>query len=97
MFLGHYKDWILQCRTAAIEGLEGVSFVPPKGGFYVTIPIGHDEETAAAALLQKDGILVHPGYLYDIQADHLVMTFIENPQAVRGHFEKISRQLRENL
>jgi alanine-synthesizing transaminase len=96
-FLGHYKDWILQCRTAAVEGLGGVSFVPPKGGFYVTIPIGNDEETATARLLENGGILVHPGYFYDIEGDHLVMTFIDDPHAVRSHFEGISRQLRENL
>jgi alanine-synthesizing transaminase len=89
-FLGQYKSWISQCRAAAVEGLTGVSFVPPKGGFYVTIPIGHDEETAAAALLEKDRILVHPGYFYDIKADHLVMTFIDEPDSVRGHFEKIA-------
>jgi aspartate/methionine/tyrosine aminotransferase len=55
------------------------------------VPIARDEEEAAAELLRKDGILVHPGYFYDISPDHLVMTFIDNPDLVRGHFEKIAR------
>jgi len=41
--------------------------------------------------LRKDGILVHPGYFYDISPDHLVMTFIDDSDLVRGHFEKIAR------
>src|SRR5215467_9435130 len=47
-FLEHYKQWISQCRTAAVDGLAGLSFVKPRGGFYVTVPSGQDEEEAAA-------------------------------------------------
>ncbi len=89
-FLAHYKQWLSRCRNAALEGLAGLSFTPPRGGFYITLRINKDEEQAASALLERDGILVHPGYFYDISPDHLVMTFIDEPEAVRGHFEKIS-------
>jgi hypothetical protein len=41
-------------------------------------------------LLRKDGILTHPGYFYDIPPDHLVMTFVDEPEAVRRHFERIA-------
>ena len=78
----------------SLEGLTGLSFLPPpRGGFYITLRIQKDEEQAASALLERDGILVHPGYFYDISPDHLVMTFIDEPEAVRGHFEKISEQV----
>ena len=90
-FVKKYKDWVQRCRSAALEGLKGITFAEPKGGFYITVPIARDEEEAAAELLRKDGILVHPGYFYDISPDHLVMTFIDNPDLVRGHFEKIAR------
>jgi hypothetical protein len=93
-FLDGYRDWIRRCRTAAVEGLKGLSFVPPQGGFYITLRVDRDEEQLAANLLERDGILVHPGYFYDIMPDHLVMTFIEEPETVRGHFERIARQLR---
>jgi aspartate/methionine/tyrosine aminotransferase len=93
-FLESYKDWVFRCRTAATEGLKGLSFVPPRGGFYITLRIDRDEEQAAASLLEYDKILVHPGYFYDIAPDHIVTTFIDEPELVRGHFEKIAAQLR---
>jgi alanine-synthesizing transaminase len=93
-FLRRYRNWILGCRAAALEALEGVNFVPSRGGFYFTIPLGGDEEEAAAGLLENDGILVHPGYFYDIAPDHLVMTFIEEPELVGGHFERIAARVR---
>ena len=89
-FLGRYKNWIGRCRTAAIEGLKGTKFVEPRGGFYITLPMDRDEEEAAANLLSKDGILVHPGYFYEIAPDHLVMTFIDEPDKIKDHFEKIA-------
>jgi alanine-synthesizing transaminase len=90
-FLNQYRKWIERCRNAAIQGLKGVSFVQPRGGFYITLPIARDEEMTAAGLLEEEGILVHPGYFYDIPPDHLVMTFIDDPEVIQGHFEKIAK------
>jgi aspartate/methionine/tyrosine aminotransferase len=90
-FLKAYVRWVARCRDQAVEGLKGVSFVPPRGGFYITVPIDTDEERAAATLLEQEGILVHPGYFYDIAPDHLVMTFIDDPAALREHFERIAK------
>jgi alanine-synthesizing transaminase len=89
-FLAHYKTWVTQCRAAALEGLKAMAFAPPRGSFYFTIPISDDEEQAAATLLEKHQILVHPGYFYDIRPDHLVMTFIDDPASLSAHFAKIS-------
>jgi aspartate/methionine/tyrosine aminotransferase len=88
-FLEQYKQRVSRCRQAAVEGLAGLSFAPPRGGFYITLRIPRDEEQVASTLLEREGILVHPGYFYDISPDHLVMTFIDEPDAVRRHFEKI--------
>ena len=92
-FLADYKQWVGRCRTAAVEALKDVRFTHPRGGFYITIPTGRDEEEAAAALLKNDGILVHPGYFYDIAPDHLVMTFIDEPESVGKHFQRIAASL----
>ena len=78
-FLDRYKKWISECRAAALARLEGIALAPPRGGFYLTIPIAHDEERAARSLLERNRILVHPGYFYDISPDHLVMIFIDDP------------------
>jgi aspartate/methionine/tyrosine aminotransferase len=93
-FLAEYRNWILKCRTAAVDGLQGLSFVPPRGGFYITLRVERDEEQLASTLLERDGILVHPGYFYDILPDHLVTTFIDDPDHVREHFERIGRHVR---
>jgi len=89
-FLNQYKNWIGRCRAAAVEGLHGTKFVEPRGGFYITLRLARDEEEATSTLLSKDGILVHPGYFYEIEPDHLVMTFIDEPDQIKGHFEKIA-------
>jgi alanine-synthesizing transaminase len=89
-FLDRYKTWVRRCRAAAVEGLRGTKFVEPRGGFYITLSIARDEEEAASTLLSKDGILVHPGYFYEIAPDHLVMTFIEEPEKIKGYFERIA-------
>jgi aspartate/methionine/tyrosine aminotransferase len=90
-FLQDYRTWVQRCRAAAVEALRAVNFTQPRGGFYITVPVPRDEEEAAATLLKNDGILVHPGYFYDIAPDHLVMTFIDDPESVGRHFEKIAR------
>ena len=90
-FLAQYKNWVSKCRSAALEGLQGIPFVKPRGGYYITIPLSHDEEQAASTLLEQDRILVHPGYFYDIRPDHLVMTFIDDPDSLHTHFAKIAR------
>ena len=91
-FLANYKTWIASCRTAALDGLKGCTFVEPRGGFYVTLPIPNDEEEASARLLRESHILTHPGYFYDIQPDHLVMTFIHDPSELTDAFKVIARR-----
>ena len=53
------------------------------------------EDEAAAKLLKNEGILVHPGYFYDIAPDHLVTTFIDEPDRIEEHFRKIALYTRQ--
>jgi aspartate/methionine/tyrosine aminotransferase len=89
-FKAQYAAWIHECFDRAMAGLADRDFVRPRGGFYVTVPIFEDEETTAAALLREHGILTHPGYYYDIEPDHLVMTFIHDPHTLTKSFRRIS-------
>jgi alanine-synthesizing transaminase len=89
-FLTRYKAWVSKCRDEALNGLKGISFTAPQGSFYVTIRIPFDEEETAVRLLEKQHILVHPGYFYDISPEHLVMTFIDNLESLSNHFAKIA-------
>jgi aspartate/methionine/tyrosine aminotransferase len=89
-FRAGYSAWIQHCHELAMAGLADVNFIRPKGGFYVTVPVFDDEETAATGLLRDHGILTHPGYYYDIEPNHLVMTFIHDPQTLLKSFRRIS-------
>ena len=93
-FVSRYRQWITDCRNAAVESLAGCDFVAPAGGFYVTLRLRHEEEQAALRLLGESQILVHPGYFYDITPDHLVMTFIQSPENVRKAFAAIAELAR---
>ena len=88
-FLREYRNWVATCRQTAVKGLEGRDFVPPLGGFYVTLKIEGDEDAAAMKLLAESNILVHPGYFYDIGPNHLVMTFIHEPAVIEKSFRVI--------
>jgi aspartate/methionine/tyrosine aminotransferase len=60
------------------------SFVDPDGGFYLTMRL-HDgsEEKIAEALLREAQLLVHPGYFYDLAGNHIVLSFIHDPEIQR--------------
>jgi aspartate/methionine/tyrosine aminotransferase len=89
-FLADYKQWIANCRNLAMDCLSGCSFTRPKGGFYITLRLSHDEEQSALRLLRDEQILVHPGYFYDIAPNHLVMTFIQDAANLRRAFTAIA-------
>ena len=92
-FLTDYRNWVTASRNSALKGLEGLEFVEPRGGFYITLKIDKDEDASAMRLLARQNILVHPGYFYDIEPNHLVMTFINEPDVIQKAFMNISRGL----
>jgi aspartate/methionine/tyrosine aminotransferase len=94
-FLARYRQWIADCRSVALECLRGCDVVDPAGGFYVTVRLSTDEDQAALQLLRDDGILVHPGYFYDISPDHLVMTFIQEQRSLRRAYTAIAQLCRQ--
>jgi alanine-synthesizing transaminase len=94
-FLATYRRWVADCRNVALECLQGCELVRPSGGFYLTLRLSEDEDRAALNLLRDEGILVHPGYFYDIVPDHLVMTFIEAPLNLRRAFTAIAQLCRQ--
>jgi aspartate/methionine/tyrosine aminotransferase len=94
-FVLNYAAWVKERREEAVSALNNCLFTPPEGGFYATLPVEGDEDEVATMLLQEEGILVHPGYFYDIDGHHIVMTFIHEPAVVRQCFSKIARFCRK--
>jgi aspartate/methionine/tyrosine aminotransferase len=84
-----------QVAEGVLRQCAHASFVPPAGGFYVTLRLeGLEEEAAALAALRGEHLLVHPGYFYDIQPHHLVLSFIQHPNTIRDALPRLVRGLR---
>jgi alanine-synthesizing transaminase len=70
------------------------SYSKPSGGFYVTLRLpGANEEKAAEAILRDHSLLLHPGYFYDMNPDHLILCFVQNPEMMRDSFEPLANAL----
>jgi aspartate/methionine/tyrosine aminotransferase len=72
-FIKSFRNRVEESRNAALKVLsqkKSVSCIKPQGGFYLFAEIhgypGTDEDLAAD-ILEKTGILVHPGYFYDYE------------------------------
>ncbi len=94
-FLKTYKERVAECRAIALSSLAGSSLVPPRGGFYLVLPYDRDidEEDLAIELLDEEKLLVHPGYFYDIEGRHLVLTFIHDPDTLTDALPRLKRHL----
>jgi alanine-synthesizing transaminase len=65
------------------------SYIKPGGGFYITLQIGElDEEKVAETILRENHMLVHPGYFYDMNPNHLVLSFVQNPEVIRASYPR---------
>lgn len=91
-----YRQAVRRRCEAAIQALSGnprLSFVPPAGGFYLTLRIAHpevDDEAAALALLRKHHVLVHPGFFYDLAPSHLVLSVVCEPTPLSAGIKAIT-------
>jgi alanine-synthesizing transaminase len=71
---------------------QACDYVKPAGGFYVTLSLNQiDEEHAAEAILRENHLLVHPGYFYDMNPDHLILSFVHNQDTIRDSFPVLLR------
>ena len=96
-FLRSYAEAVTQRWMEARQILcrcPQIAFVEPAGGFYVTLRLqGIEEEPAAQAILSTHHLLVHPGYFHDIEPDHLVLSFIQEPDVIRQCLPRLVAKL----
>ncbi len=70
------------------------SFVKPEGGFYVTLQLEDaDEERVVEMMLQEDRLLAHPGYFYDMEPNHLVLSFVQERETICDSLPKLLRTI----
>lgn len=99
-FLSGYRSTIRERAQLAADLLsrsDRLSFIPPEGGFYVTVRIDDpkaDEEEIALHLLRQHSLLLHPGFFYDLEPPHLVLSFVSEPSLLQESLEKIVSSLK---
>ena len=53
----------------------------PEGGWYALVPVpeGRSDEDLALRLLEKQNVLVYPGYFFDLEKESLVVSLLPEP------------------
>ena len=83
------ERWRLASDSLAQSGR--ARFVEPDGGFYVALGLdGLEEENTVLELLRQERLLVHPGYFYDMRPDHLVLSFVQEPEVIRDVYPRLT-------
>lgn len=91
LFLKDYVERVARSRQLALEAFNGLKFLAPEAGFYMVLPIHCEEEAAALRLLEEEQILVHPGHFYEIEGNHLVFSFIQDPRQLKNCLPRIRK------
>jgi hypothetical protein len=88
-FAGRIREcW--QLAETHFSPSRSLSYIKPDGGFYVSLRLeNRDEEQVAEAILREHNALVHPGYFYDMAPHHLILSFVQRPEVIRGLFPKV--------
>jgi aspartate/methionine/tyrosine aminotransferase len=73
-----------------------VSVPRVEGGWYAVLrlPAIHDAETWCAMLLEQDGVWIHPGFLYDFEAEAFaVVSLLTRPEIFRDGVHRLVRRV----
>lgn len=65
----------LAALTAAVDAMPAVTLLRPAGGWcaVLQVPTVESEEALVLDLLERDGVLVHPGYFFDFPRETFVI------------------------
>jgi aspartate/methionine/tyrosine aminotransferase len=70
--------------------------LPSEGGWsaVVRVPATRSDESWALALLQEDGVLVHPGFFFEFPTEgRLVLSLLPEEEAFREGAERLARRI----
>jgi aspartate/methionine/tyrosine aminotransferase len=71
--------------------------LPVEGGWMAVlrIPSSRTDQEWAIALVEEEGVLVHPGYFYDFESEgYLAVSLLPDPEVFRAGIAAISRMLK---
>ena len=88
----------LSVLRAALSGVAGVELFEPEGGWSAVLRFSHPiaDEELALALLERNGILIHPGYFFDFTTDDfLVLSLLPEPDRFAAGVSGLARYLQD--
>jgi aspartate/methionine/tyrosine aminotransferase len=93
-FLAQYRSTILRRRKDALAAFAGstrVALVAPGGGFYASVRVNTtlDDEALALHILRASGVLVHPGFFYDLDPTHIVLSLVSAPETEHDAIRRV--------
>ncbi len=80
----------------AVRADPSVELLTAEGGWYamLKVPKYEDDETLAIELLEKDHVLIQPGYFYDCtDGAHLVISLLTPEETLKQGLEKVLKRL----
>lgn len=86
----------LAALRTALAGSEKVELLPPQGGWsaVLRVRLPDSDEDLALRLLDREGVLVHPGYFFDFATDDfLVLSLLPAPDDFAAGVRKLAGQL----
>jgi len=92
-YIATIRERAHECRQL-LQTLPGIEVLPTDGGFYTVLRLQRgDEEEVACRILEKTGVLMHPGYFYDMPGDHLVLSHVGQAEQLQKHLTGIGTAL----
>ena len=82
-----------------VQAHPAVSVVPPEGGWSVVlrVPAVHREEELVLHLMEKEAVIVHPGYYFDFPNEaYLVLSLLPDPAIFRDGAARVLRASTES-
>lgn len=86
----------LAALRTVLAGCEKIELLPPQGGWSAVLRVRRpdSDEDLALRLLDREGVLVHPGYFFDFATDDfLVLSLLPAPDDFAAGVRKLAGQL----
>jgi aspartate/methionine/tyrosine aminotransferase len=84
----------LAALDRALEGAPSIRRLPAEGGWsaVLRVPLVDAEEDLAVALVEREGVLVHPGFFFDFASEgYLVVSLLTLPEAFEDGCRRLIR------
>jgi aspartate/methionine/tyrosine aminotransferase len=93
--LGRLRENLETLHTA-LAGVPGVELLAPRGGWSAVLRVSRpvSDEELVLGLLEREGVLVHPGYFFDFASEnYLVLSLLPEPDRFAEGIGRIVRYL----